>query len=1459
MVNLNYNYDATRMEDEVFYLDGNSTLLALQNGGGKSVFVQMLTAPFVHKRYRDTSDRKFAGYFNTNRPTHILVEWCLDGGAGYVLVGMMVRKNPNGKEEGMDELEIVSFIHEYEYPNPYDIISLPVVDISEKKKTIKGFAQCKQLFDQIRKERGIHFRTYDLTTFNGQRQYFDHLKEYKIYAKEWESIIKKVNLKESGLSELFKDSKNEAGLVEKWFLPTVQDKLNQEQNRIEHFRDMMMKYIVQYKQNESKLARKDTIIAFQEEAEGLRQQAVIYNGLDSEKRNSEDKIAYLLQALNQKVEELEEVQRLCEKKQQIYNERLTRVQYEKASFYIYQVLDELESFLQKKQEHQKQVETLQFAINRIAKQLNILECAKLYGDYKGEEREVLTLENKLELKKSDEQQLLPERNTLGYNLRLYYETKLKDIITQIANISKDIKEVSEAQQELIKEEEVLRRDKEQLIREETTTSHTVASYDKLEEQFNVTYHQKLQRNILGYYEGDTLSLLQYQEEKEREVIIRALTEYKSQQQEVERGIKKAERELGESKELIGKLQEQQLNRKQQVEEYEARINECKIVMQYVSIEENNVFEKELIIAAFDNKIKQLEELKRLQQKRKDELEIEKERLTSGKLLELPREVSEFFEAHRITYIYGMDYLGQQKEWKEKQKQLLEVNPILPYSIILSEQELTRLQKEPIPFYTSYPIPIFKREQLLDNNDTVGSVEFFYSFNEHLLEEEALKQLIQEKMAELHQVLDRIEMMDSELRLYREKRGIIEYQALSKEIFEKACQEYQQICDKKVEVEDSIRRITEKMEGLVKERKDLELRIKLKEEALRKKDRLLCELAKIMSAYEDYKNASIYHQLLIKKQRQAEEQLQSMIEKRELLRSKREDLQNKRQELVSKQKEINEKVVYYSQYKEGNKLPQEIVDIEARFEAITKTMQGDIRDIEENLKRARERFEQAEERLNRASTKFALQEVEFSNETYDVYKEQELEHLLQDKESIKKNVSEEYYRADKEHAIKVNEYQRLIKEMENKFKTSTPVSKEELIVEDFELRRKEIEEEREQLNIRQKETEDLLQHYKRHRVVLAQYSAFHTKHSFAFEEELAEFEKDDLFHLTQKEFERFQGKLLRRYDDLKSSLLNMKEELTKRIGDLRYVPRYEDEFFKKPLLSLYEMVPLPSRLLEQLEINLESFNSQLKKLEIDIAFIGEEKKKLLELLLDYCLEVHKNLGEIDRNSSISLRGKNLKMLQVQVQEVSEQGAILMMKLEDYITELTSQALKRLHKNENIEELIGSRITTKELYDTVIGIRTIQIKLFKIEEQGERKITWSEVCKNSGGEGFLSAFVILTSLLSYMRREETDLFQRKEEGKVLLMDNPFAQTNAAHLLIPLMELAKKNNTQLICLSGLGGESIYNCFDNIYVMNLISSAMNHIQYVKSEQVKGDVKLYEISSSRVQVVEATQMELMF
>ena len=292
----------------------------------------------------------------------------------------------------------------------------------------------------------------------------------------------------------------------------------------------------------------------------------------------------------------------------------------------------------------------------------------------------------------------------------------------------------------------------------------------------------------------------------------------------------------------------------------------------------------------------------------------------------------------------------------------------------------------------------------------------------------------------------------------------------------------------------------------------------------------------------------------------------------------------------------------------------------------------------------------------------------------------------------------------------------------------------------------------------------------------------------------------------------------------------------------------------------ELIDKPLDVLEYLAMLIESFNIQLQKLNTDIELIGEEEDNLITSMLEYIKEIHENMAMIDENSSIMIENKRRKMLDIIVDNFEENKELYKIRLKDYIETIRDNSIKILEENKNIEEYISNNVTTIKLYDEVVKIDSITIKLYKVEENRQIKISWREVAKNSGGEGFLSAFVILSSLLSYTRKDESDIFSKNEGGKVLIMDNPFAQTNAAHLLKPLIDIAKKSNTQLICLSGLGGDSIYGRFENIYVLNLIKSSLDiNTSYLKGEHKKGEDETEKESliAARFNIESIDQMRL--
>ena len=338
ILNLSYNHDTIKIDDETFDFGGESTLISLRNGGGKSVLVQMIMSQFVNKSYRDLGDRQFKSYFTTNRPTFIMTEWQLDNNVTRFLSGMMVRKNQK-EDNDAEELEMYTFTGSYSEGCHYDIDNIPVVKQDGNRKILKGFMECKKLFEDISKDKKGDFRIYDMGSSYGRRQYFGTLRQYQINNKEWESIIRKVNQKESGLSELFSNSKDEKDLVENWFLKPIEDKLNQEKNRIDEFRKLTFQFIEQYRSNQSKIEKKALIEKYFEDTKSFKEDIDRYVRLDEDRCEHTARMALYVKKLNEAIEIL--TANLDDKSNLLLEieKYINQILYEKISYEIYRYID----------------------------------------------------------------------------------------------------------------------------------------------------------------------------------------------------------------------------------------------------------------------------------------------------------------------------------------------------------------------------------------------------------------------------------------------------------------------------------------------------------------------------------------------------------------------------------------------------------------------------------------------------------------------------------------------------------------------------------------------------------------------------------------------------------------------------------------------------------------------------------------------------------------------------------------------------------------------------------------------------------------------------------------------------------------------------------------------------------------------------------------------------------------
>lgn len=1477
-INLNYNNNAMKINDECMQFSGKSTLLSLRNGGGKTVLVQMMTAPFVHRGKQKTKDRPFESYFTTAKPSFILVEWLLDGGAGYVLTGLMVRKNQEISEEKTDALEMMAIISEYKEPCMQDIHHLPVVEQNEKTMKLKSYNSCRKLFEDYKKDKKLSFFCYDMSSPAQSRQYFYKLMEYQINYKEWETIIRKVNVKESGLSELFSDCRTEKELVEKWFLEAVESKLNKEENKVKNFQEILEKYAGKYKNIKEQLKRRDAIQKFKEAAEEIQINAEDFLVKEGEKIEQEKVIAAFIARLNVLYEEAEIERERQEEGRKKLQEELEFLKYEQLSCEFHEKNREKRNHASNREMIDLEKESLLRKQQKIQKKVHVFLCAKQQEMVNEDKQEWEIRKEKAAISRTKEENLEPERNRIGGQLSGYYEYRLSDnkekqeaIKKQKLQIRKDISQ----QKDILNEY----REKTKKITESKGSFRSlVRGYDNIEIKYNSNYKENLSRNILGVYEAGMLDIKQEMYDKEQKKSIQENKEQKEKSENTTEEIHRTERAIEEKREKYFQKDSDIKQAEKEKKGYEQELEERKDILKYLELPEEKLFAREEILHKAKIKMQELSSRRRTLEKKEDALQKEYKLLVSGRVMELPDNLKEEFEKLDVPVVYGMEWLKKNGFTEKKNKEIVSQNPFLPYALILTRQELKKLAERNGETYTSFPVPIIERENLesikLDRTQSfvkMQDIHFYILFNENLLDEEKMEIMIGQKQKDIADIRETMQICKNEYEDYFHRFDVIKRQAVTKENWDKIQKKLQKLEKEKEDIFQNIQQARDTKQSLKKNFEILqktlrELEKKIESQAARQR-----AFKELRTAYAEYEENNKKLQEYEREEERLENRQHLTEEKISQLEENYRELSGQENSLFREEESIQNACQKFAAYKEINRnvkagkllgvdstlrtdnnsgvkiIPSEaeVLKLEARYEAVTADISQELKELELEEEKALTRYHKSFGELRELCQKYNLKNSEWQNIIYDkreqLYQEAELEDYDKKIERKANLLNEE----DKKIGILNSQLEGILKQIVSECGKGNPLEEEKISQKDLESAKNQTKYQLSELERKIAFSEKAIQKYRENLTALSEYNNFSADEEIHFEQ--------DFKKMSEKELRDFKGMLIRDYNDIIRCVQKCRETLAQTLNKIARQEAFQDASYKTPLENMLKVCDDAAKVLRQLNITLESYDSLMKQLEVDISLVETEKKNVTELLEDYVQNIHKNLEKIGRNSTIKIREKSIKMLKVILPVWEDNEKLYSLRLSDFVDEITEEGIRLFENNENAQEYIGRKVTSKNLYDTVVGTGNVQIQLYKIEEQREQQISWNQVAKNSGGEGFLSAFVILSSLLDYMRKDDSDIFMDKNEGKVLLMDNPFAQTNAEHLLKPLMNLADKTNTQLICLTGLGGESIYNRFDNIYVLNLIEAHLrNGIQYLRPEHKKGEeVKVETILPTHIEVEE--------
>ncbi len=209
--NVVYENGAKRYNDEVFDFDGHNGAMLLENGGGKTVFIQTAMQAIIP--HIDMAERKIKDTLSLeNAPAHVAIEWILnDKPRRYALTSASLFIENN-------QLNSLKYAFDYQAGDSNDIENLPFSKEQEngaKRPATRG--EISDYYSRMSKQ------SMNAKTFTTIQDFGKHIENnYKIIPSEWRKVAV-INSGEGNVDEFFNKCKTTEQLLNNLLIPVVEE------------------------------------------------------------------------------------------------------------------------------------------------------------------------------------------------------------------------------------------------------------------------------------------------------------------------------------------------------------------------------------------------------------------------------------------------------------------------------------------------------------------------------------------------------------------------------------------------------------------------------------------------------------------------------------------------------------------------------------------------------------------------------------------------------------------------------------------------------------------------------------------------------------------------------------------------------------------------------------------------------------------------------------------------------------------------------------------------------------------------------------------------------------------------------------------------------------------------------------------------------------------------------------
>lgn len=1439
--NVIYENGAKRYNDDIFQFDGHNGVILIENGGGKTVFIQ--TAIQAVLPHSDLGTRKIKNTLMLeNNVAHIAIEWILsEKPRRYALTCVTLFMNKGA-------VNSLKYVYEYEDNDDNSIDKIPFV-----KETFNGSKRAS-----TKEEIGEYYSVMSKNkvtarVFNTIKEYHDYIENnFKIIPSEWRKIAL-INGAEGDVEKFFDACNTTNQLVDNLLIPTVEEALsgNGTKDFVDTFekqREHFKKYKqLKFKIEESKRVKSeiDCYADVYKEYNDVNKDCIkvkenikaIYKFIIDERKINLEKISENENQHNR----LELEEKYLRQKKHSYQLQILNASREKAE----------NDFLENKDKYYK----LQSLKDEKDKRRKNLQVAKHKQNIVAQEQKIKMFKKQIkELDMNeDTAEVIEKLKDNSSELRGYYlneEQKIEKeklaLENQLSNVDNDIKEFKN---KLFESENI----EKQLIRD---TGSIDESIKLITEDINIIKNsilynpskEKIEDELIGW--KNTLSELENLDFK-----------YKKYKKSLEEEKNCLLDKIPISRNELQILKEEEIKLKEELKNIDE--NHSKLLNKIKEFK-NSLYSVESLYLKQNTVINQLENTMEILRDEKEKL-IFKERLahrwiddySESEIYTADPLIEKWIKSWRNTFNYiasGTEYIiGITRDEKE----LKEINKKYPFwtiSIITTDSEIDKLrEKLQIKLdEISHPIIIMSETQVRDK--VQGNIEFykenvlipdvwkkninkdaFTIWKKDILAKaeeitnyrmdkeiefgncsELLKKVkefynicsydnyqrkktyIRELEVKVNLLLNDINnkelrikdidvQMDKILNKINEgngKRNILEQKVLKSQEY---LRKKKKLIEGKIKKTQIKNKLDQNKEELAKWEKEIDINTKIKEE-------IKHEIYQIKESLNILKSDNFYKEVLLFKPLYTEKSIEVLRQQRKILKDKLDKKQKGREQI--EENIMNSQSVKESSQEELRNLREELgldLDENIEFPIYGDKQIGDLiresKELDKRLEKLKKEYEKTKQFFYQIKGKYILQQEKF----YSEYKELVIFYIPL--EQVKNALNKEENDIKEKNTYLINQNKDLKRDKED-------IDKNIIELEKYGVKYCYLSQEIQDIDLDNNIKENLP--YNRTKIV---------------KEFLTEIDKYNEILIKKKlEVEDKKSKFIK-FCDFEILDVKLKEIV---VAGIKKKKTFKD-------------------ILEWQDKMNERIMYTIVIAENDIREHDKEVHQFIDHLHSYLVSMVQELKQIPKKTKIKIgeQWKEVFLFNIPEWNEKEGKELLLQHVEWMQNQLEGKDFKDdngIEVEKDVKNAIEKWLNSKQLLKIVMKSNDIKVKCRKVtndQNMSSTPFSWEVSNSWSGGEKWSKNMTLFLGILNYLAEKRTQIVSNRKINRTVIVDNPFGKASSEHVLHPVFFIARQLGFQIIALTAHSeGKFITNYFPIVYSCKLRHAIQDNKQIMTKEK---------------------------